>query len=58
MDKLLTVEEVAQYLGVAVTTVYRWLWSKKIKGIKVGPQWRIPESFLAEFIDPKIKSEG
>ncbi len=46
---LLTVDEVADFLRVAPNTVYRWLRSGKIKGTKIGKEWRIAQNVLAEF---------
>lgn len=57
MDKLYTPDEVAEYLGVAPVTVYRWLWSGKIKGIKLGMQWRIPQVAIDEFLTVEPPSE-
>lgn len=49
--KLYTVQEVADALRVHSRTAYRLVKEGKIKGIKVGSQWRIPESALLEYID-------
>ncbi|PMQ00702.1 MAG: DNA-binding protein [Dictyoglomus sp. NZ13-RE01] len=43
-------KEVAEKLRVSLRTVQRWLEEEKIKGIKVGGVWRIPESSLKEFL--------
>jgi excisionase family DNA binding protein len=37
-----TVNEIASKLRVDTETVYRWLWNKKLNGVKVGDIWRIP----------------
>lgn len=44
-DRWLSVQEIAQYLGISKETVYRWLESKKIPAHKIGKQWKfqIPE---------------
>lgn len=49
--KLYTVQEIADALRVHSRTAYRLVKEGKIKGIKVGSQWRIPESALLEYID-------
>ncbi len=49
--KLYTVQEIADALRVHSRTAYRLVKEGKIKGIKVGSQWRIPESSLLEYID-------
>ncbi len=51
MDTYLTPEEVARRLSVRKTTVYTWLRNKKIKGIKFGKIWRIPEHELDSKLD-------
>jgi len=45
-----TPKEVAGILKVSPRTVERWIKEEKIKGIKVGGLWRIPESALKEFL--------
>jgi len=37
---LLTLEELADYLGLKKQTIYNWLHQKKISGIKIGKVWR------------------
>jgi excisionase family DNA binding protein len=45
---------VAAYLGVSVPTVYRLLRNKKLKGVKVGGQWRISTEALRQFLEDSI----
>ena len=46
MDKLYTVEEGAKILSVHPDTLRIWLRTGKIKGVKLGRGWRIPETEL------------
>ena len=46
MDELLTVEEVASYLRVSRSTVWRWCQAKKVPAFKIGREWRISEPVL------------
>ena len=46
----LTVEEVARYFGVNVTTVYRLVQQGKLPAFKVGNQWRFGEARLKEWV--------
>lgn len=46
MNKLMTVEEFAQHFRTTTTTVYRWLKQGKIKGIKIGKEWRLDEEAI------------
>lgn len=46
MPKYYTPLEVAKILQVDRRTVYEWLRSGKLKGVKFGDSWRVPESAL------------
>jgi DNA binding domain, excisionase family len=48
--KLLTIREVANILRVHTRTVYRMVQDGAIGAIRVGTQWRVPESALHEYI--------
>lgn len=50
MEKLLTPEQVAEHLVVAERTVYEWLRSGRLRGIKVGRLWRVREKDLEAFL--------
>ncbi|MDD4272681.1 MAG: helix-turn-helix domain-containing protein [Desulfobacter postgatei] len=39
-DRWLSVEEIAQYLGVSKDTVYTWINKKKMPAHKVGRLWK------------------
>lgn len=40
VSSLLSVEELAEYLGLKKQTIYNWLRRGKISGIKIGKVWR------------------
>ncbi len=44
MEKLLTIQEVADYLRLSKTTVWRWCQSGELRAFKVGRGWRIRQS--------------
>lgn len=44
MDEILTVPEIAEYLKVSRTTVWRWCNEGKLPAFKVGRIWRIRRS--------------
>jgi excisionase family DNA binding protein len=46
MREFLTVEEVAQRARTTTTTVYRWLHTGRLQGMKIGKEWRIPADAL------------
>jgi excisionase family DNA binding protein len=50
-DHLLTVEEVAERARVSSKTVYRAIWSGRLKAYRVGGQWRITESAMWAWIE-------
>ncbi|HDN85864.1 MAG: hypothetical protein DRP68_04830 [Candidatus Omnitrophota bacterium] len=40
VPRLMSVEELAHYLGLKRQTIYNWLHQGKISGIKIGKVWR------------------
>ena len=49
-DRWLSVEEVAQYLGISKETVYRWLEKKKIPAHRVGKLWKFKTKEVDQWI--------
>ena len=54
-DKLLTIQEVAEVLKIAQSTIRRWLNEGKMKGVKLGRQWRVKQSELDRIIEQGIQ---
>jgi excisionase family DNA binding protein len=50
MEELLTVEEVASYLRVSRSTVWRWCQEKKVPAFKIGREWRISRPVLEDLV--------
>ena len=50
MERLLTPEEVADTLRVTRRTVYEWLRTGRLRGLKAGPFWRIRPEDLDRFL--------
>jgi len=50
IDKLLTIEEVADVLRVSTRTIVRYIESGKLKASKIGV-WRIKESDIHLFLE-------
>ncbi|AYF43706.1 hypothetical protein BALOs_0695 [Halobacteriovorax sp. BALOs_7] len=53
-DRWLSVQEIAQYLGISKETVYRWLEKGKIPSHRVGKLWK----FKATEVDDWIVNGG
>lgn len=51
-SRWLSVEEIAQYLGVKKDTIYKWLKVDKIPAHKVGRLWK----FKIEEVDSWVRS--
>ncbi|MGA7730348.1 MAG: helix-turn-helix domain-containing protein [Chloroflexia bacterium] len=48
--ELLTVDEVAKVLRVSVFTVRQLLKAGKLRGVKVGRQWRVRQTELDKYL--------
>lgn len=50
-ERLLSLEEVGEVLGIKAGTLYQWKWLKiNLRFIKVGRSLRVSEKDLTEFI--------
>ena len=49
-SRLMSVEELANYLGLRKQTIYNWLHQKKISGIKIGKVWRFERNEIERWI--------
>ena len=57
-ERLLTMNEAIERLGTTRPTFYRWLRTGKIKGLKVGRQWRFEPAEIDRFLkgeEPRIE---
>jgi len=50
LDRLYTPEEVAERLKVSRRSVYVWLLSGQLAGLKAGHGWRIQERAIVDFM--------
>ena len=57
MKKNLSIEEVAEWLGVDDRTVYRLAQNGSLPGFKVGRQWRFSEEILKDWIVDQVTVE-
>lgn len=53
-EKLFTIDEIAQILNMHVKTVRGYLRDGKIKGFKIGGEWRIKESEFTNFLNREV----
>jgi len=58
MDEILTVREVAEYLKLSRTTVWRWCNEGKIQAFKVGRGWRIHRSEVERIVGRNLNVIG
>lgn len=54
---MFTVEEVARLMRVSPQTVRTWLREKKIRAVRIGRPWRIPESAIREMMGRQSTEE-
>jgi len=50
-EGLVDIAEAARILGVSVSTLYGWVWQRKIAFVKMGRAVRFEQTVLREFID-------
>ena len=55
MSKLLNIEETATNLGLAKSTLYRWVHMKKIPYVKMGNLLKFKEKEILDFIEQKSR---
>lgn len=53
-DKIMTLEEVAEYLRVKPQTIYTWAQEKKIPAAKLGKEWRFRKSMIDQWFNDRI----
>ena len=57
MEKLLSVQEASEILGVKVSTLYSWIHQGYVPHIKLGRLVKFSESDLSQWVEDK-KQEG
>ena len=64
-DRWLSVDEIAEYLGIAKHTVYAWVSSRGMPGHKVGRFWKFKKAEVDEWVragggalDSKARGDG
>lgn len=57
-EKYYSPNEIAEKFNLKSNTVRKWINQGRLKAIKLGDVWRIPESALQEFISESMKGEN
>lgn len=52
-SEFLTAEEVAEYLRLPLSTVYKLVQDKRLPGFKVGKHWRFRKETIIQWINYK-----
>jgi excisionase family DNA binding protein len=55
MDKLLTINQVAELLQVKKNTIYSWTHTRKIPFVKIGGVLRFKEKAIGKWIDEQVE---
>jgi excisionase family DNA binding protein len=56
-ERWMSVSEIAEHLGVAAITIYRWLEKGQIPAHRVGKQWRFNQSEVDAWVKSGDASE-
>lgn len=53
-DRIMTLEEVAEYLRVKPQTIYTWAQEKRIPAAKLGKEWRFRKSVVDKWFNDQM----
>jgi excisionase family DNA binding protein len=53
-DKIMTLEEVAEYLRVKPQTIYTWAQENKIPAAKIGREWRFRKTVIDKWFNDQM----
>ena len=56
--EVLTLREVAEYLRMSRSTIYRLVQKGQIPAIKIASQWRFKKGVLDEWLETQLKREA
>ena len=54
-SEFLTAEEVAEYLRIPLSTVYKFVQDKRLPGLKVGKHWRFRKETIIQWTKEQEK---
>jgi len=52
---VMTIKDVADYLGIHPMTVYKFAQKGKLPAFKIGSDWRFHRKYLDEWIEKQVK---
>ena len=53
-EQIMTLREVAQYLGLHIMTVYKLTREGRVPAAKIGGQWRFKRDILEEWLETQM----
>ena len=56
-DRIMTLEEVADYLRLKPQTIYTWAQEKKIPAAKLGKEWRFRKAIIDRWFEDHIDNK-
>jgi len=56
-ERLISVDDVARYLGVQKSTIYSWVWRRKIPSVKMGRRLLFDQEDLDRMIEAGKRRE-
>ncbi|PFG07855.1 MULTISPECIES: helix-turn-helix domain-containing protein [Marinobacter] len=57
-DQIMTLEELANYLKISKSTVYKLAQEGRIPGQKLGKQWRFGKQAIDDWLSHQARTEG
>jgi excisionase family DNA binding protein len=58
LPRLMSADDLAEYLGLQKQTIYNWLNQKKISGIKIGKVWRFDRKYIDQWLQSLSKGKN
>ena len=55
---VMTIKDVAQYLGVHASTIYKYAQEGKLPAFKIGSDWRFHRKFIDQWIERQMRVNG
>ena len=54
-NDVMTIKEVADYLGVHTSTIYKYAQQGNIPAFKIGSDWRFSKKYIDKWIDEQMQ---